>query len=148
MTSPADIPRLFSDCLKILGDILISNSYSGAFVLPGVEKISGKLYFEWDGWYHWDPDYSRAPNVTSIEIPDLQMIYSLVIQDIPTLRLVAMPKLEEIWHGLSLLQRRNSPVTADFQSLRWANDFEFVGLFTKYFPFRYLVCSLGCGVVG
>ncbi|KAL3492327.1 hypothetical protein BJX62DRAFT_236360 [Aspergillus germanicus] len=115
VTSPADIPRLFSDCLEIWGDILITNSYSGAF----------------DGWYHWDPDYSRAPNVTSIEIPDLQMIYSLVIQDIPTLTLISMPKLEEIWHGLSLLQRRNPPIEADFRALRWANDFGFDGLFTS-----------------
>jgi hypothetical protein len=86
--------------------------------------------------------------VTSIEIPDLQMIYSLVIQDIPTLTLISMPKLEEIWHGLSLLQRRNPPIEADFRALRRANDFGFDGLFTRYFPLRHLLCSLGCGVVG
>jgi hypothetical protein len=62
------------------------------------------LHFEWDGWHQWDPDYSRAPDMTPIEMPDLQMIYSLVIQDIPTVRLVAMPRLEEVWQGLPLLQ--------------------------------------------
>ncbi|KAJ0416967.1 hypothetical protein BJY00DRAFT_216794 [Aspergillus carlsbadensis] len=131
ITSPADIPRLFSDCTDISGDILITNSYSGAFVLPGVDNIFGKLYFEWDGWYQWDPDYSRAPNVTSIEIPDVRVISEVIIQDIPTLRLVAMPKLEEIWNGFSLLQGRNPPVVADFRALRHAGDFDFDGLFTS-----------------
>ncbi|KAL3462089.1 hypothetical protein BJX64DRAFT_288632 [Aspergillus heterothallicus] len=131
VNSPEDVSRLFEGCESIWGDIVIGDNYTGPFVLPGVVQILGELDLNWGGWYEERPDYSIAPNVTSIELPDLEMMYSADIRDVPTLRLVSMPKLTEVWHGLKLLQQRNPPCATDFRSLRWANDLSIKGRFTR-----------------
>ncbi|KAL2839637.1 hypothetical protein BJY01DRAFT_250366 [Aspergillus pseudoustus] len=93
---PEDLEIIGRDCTTIIGDLGFNDTWSGPFILPGVENITGTIRVE-----RWQQGRVRQPNVTRVELPDLKYIYEMDFLFSPAVN-VSAPKLESargIWLG-------------------------------------------------
>ncbi|KAJ0422306.1 hypothetical protein BJY00DRAFT_81529 [Aspergillus carlsbadensis] len=91
---PSDIAALPADCETVHGDIIVSQNYTGPFILPNITHIYGAIEIvppEEPSGRDYDP--SLAPKIPVVEAPDLLWLRKLRIVYIGELARVSMPKL-------------------------------------------------------
>ncbi|KAL2797169.1 hypothetical protein BJX66DRAFT_298351 [Aspergillus keveii] len=97
INQPSDIAELSADCETVHGDIIVSQNYTGPFILPNITHIYGKIEIvpAAKGSSGRDYDPSLAPKIPVLEAPDLLWIQKLQIVYVGELARVSMPKLVE-----------------------------------------------------
>ncbi|KAB8206037.1 hypothetical protein BDV34DRAFT_93098 [Aspergillus parasiticus] len=129
VTHSEDVESLFQGCTHVRGDITITDTYSGALILPNLETIDGKLDVQYitsrPGMGN-----STATQVTSLELPDTQLIKNVAIANITTLKTISMPRLESVSH-FAVYQHGITTDTLDLRSLREASYFYLAGGFSS-----------------
>lgn len=120
---PEDLETIGRDCTTIIGDLGFNDTWSGPFILPGVENITGTIRVE-----RWQQGRVRQPNVTRVELPDLKYIhqmdflFSLAVN-------VSAPKLESA-RGIWLGQEAHGS-EAHFPELRQVEMLAFRGNYSR-----------------
>ncbi|KAL3459725.1 hypothetical protein BJX64DRAFT_278958 [Aspergillus heterothallicus] len=120
---PSDLEIIGRDCTTIIGDLGFNDTWSGPFILPGVENITGTIRVE-----HWQQGRVRQPNVTRVELPDLRYIYQMDFLFLPAIN-VSAPKLESargIWLG-----QESHDSEAHFPALREVEMLGFTGNYSS-----------------
>ncbi|KJK61891.1 hypothetical protein P875_00086581 [Aspergillus parasiticus SU-1] len=129
VTHSEDVESLFQGCTHVRGDITITDTYSGALILPNLKTIDGKLDVQYitsrPGMGN-----STATQVTSLELPDTQSIKNVAIANITTLKTISMPRLESVSH-FAIYQHGITTDTLDLRSLREASYFYLAGGFSS-----------------
>ncbi|KAB8221134.1 hypothetical protein BDV33DRAFT_190722 [Aspergillus novoparasiticus] len=129
-----DVESLFQGCTHVRGDITITDTYSGALILPNLKTIDGKFDVQYITSRPGTGN-STATQVTSLELPDTQSIKSVAIANITTLKTISMTLLESVSH-FSIYQHGITTDTLDLRSLREASYFYLAGGFSSAkFPF-------------
>ncbi|KAL5358562.1 hypothetical protein BJX96DRAFT_44940 [Aspergillus floccosus] len=130
VTRPEDVETLFQDCTYVGGDITITHTYSGPFILPKVTSIGGTLELRYLTSLP-GTDNSTIPRVTSIELPDLKQIKNVEIGNITTLKTISMPQLETIRWRCAVYQHGITTDSLDLPSLRTVPIFHLAGAFSS-----------------
>ncbi|KAL5362173.1 hypothetical protein BJX96DRAFT_153536 [Aspergillus floccosus] len=102
VTRSEDVELLFQNCTHVIGNITITDTYSGPFVLPNIMTIDGNLELRWIMSQHPGLGNSLGPRVASVELLDTTTIYN--VTDITTLKNVSMPQLTTVGHEFSIYQ--------------------------------------------
>jgi hypothetical protein len=98
------------------------SNYSGSFVLNGITQLVGRV----DVWSVGGPAMA-APNLTSIELPDLVSLGGLSLQGAPALTSISAPKVTTIGN-LTLYQLADAAsIAIDFSSLTSASSISIYG---------------------
>lgn len=130
VTRLEDVESLFQGCTHVRGDITITDTYSGALILPNLKTIDGKLDVQYitsrPGMGN-----STPTQITSLELPDTQSIKNVAIANITTLKTISMPRLESVSH-FAIYQHGITTDTLDLRSLREASYFYLAGGFSRY----------------
>ncbi|OJJ59611.1 hypothetical protein ASPSYDRAFT_88524 [Aspergillus sydowii CBS 593.65] len=82
VNSQDDLNSFSDGCTTLIGDILISSTYRGRFVLDGVANVTGQISMG-------SSNYSKR--VTSFELPDAKSIGRVVLHEVPD---VQLPKVQ------------------------------------------------------
>ncbi|RAQ60925.1 hypothetical protein COH20_010806 [Aspergillus flavus] len=129
VTRLEDVESLFQGCTHVRGDITITDTYSGALILPNLKTIDGKLDVQYitsrPGMGN-----STPTQITSLELPDTQSIKNVAIANITTLKTISMPRLESVSH-FAIYQHGITTDTLDLRSLREASYFYLAGGFSS-----------------
>ncbi|KAE8330060.1 hypothetical protein BDV39DRAFT_170630 [Aspergillus sergii] len=129
VTRSEDVESLFQGCTHVRGDITITDTYSGALILPNLKTIDGKLDVQYITSRPGTGN-STATQVTSLELPDTQSIKNVAIANISTLKTISMTRLESVSH-FSIYQHGITTDTLDLRSLREASYFYLAGGFSS-----------------
>ncbi|KAE8347056.1 hypothetical protein BDV24DRAFT_53417 [Aspergillus arachidicola] len=129
VTRSEDVKSLFQGCTHVRGDITITDTYSGALILPSLKTIDGKLDVQYITSRPGTGN-STATQVTSLELPDTQSIKNVAIANITTLKTISMPRLESVSH-FAIYQHGFTTDTLDLRSLREASYFYLAGGFSS-----------------
>ncbi|KAL3476141.1 hypothetical protein BJX99DRAFT_258652 [Aspergillus californicus] len=81
----------FSGCTKLIGHILVDPTFSGSFVLKGVEMVEGTIASV------GDDEANVGDPLDALEFPDLQGLLGLTIRGNRTIRRLSFPRLQAIW---------------------------------------------------
>ncbi|KAI9035356.1 uncharacterized protein KD926_003717 [Aspergillus affinis] len=118
------IDALSSSCTVMLGSLLIATNFTGQFLLPNITNITGSIMLD---WWDWKP----TPNVTSIDLPDLQYLESSIevaaLSD--TLERISIPKLEYL--RSMILEQYIDNAEVDFRGLQTADVLYVRGNYSK-----------------
>lgn len=78
VNSQDDLNSFSDGCTTLIGDILISSTYRGRFVLDGVANVTGQISMG-------SRNYSKQ--VTSFELPEAKSIGKVVLHEVPDVQL-------------------------------------------------------------
>ncbi len=120
---PEDLEIIGRNCTTIIGDLGVNETWSGPFILPGVENITGTIRVE-----HWQQGRARQANMTRVELPDLKYIYQMDLLFSPAVN-VSAPKLESA-RGIWLGQEAHGS-EAHFPALREVETLTFTGNYSR-----------------
>ncbi|KAL4870415.1 hypothetical protein BDV12DRAFT_57860 [Aspergillus spectabilis] len=121
--NPEDLDIIGRDCSTIIGDLKFNDTWSGPFVLQGVENITGTIVAE-----RWQQGWVRQAQVTKVELLDLKYIFQLDFLFSPAINISA-PKLEKadgIWLG-----QESHGSEAHFGALREVDYLAFTGNYSR-----------------
>ncbi|KAL2822105.1 hypothetical protein BJX63DRAFT_378113 [Aspergillus granulosus] len=120
---PEDLEIIGRECTTIIGDLKFNDTWSGPFILRGVENITGTIMAE-----RWQQGHVRQPQVTRVELPDLKYVFHLDFLFSPAVN-VSAPKLEHadgIWLG-----QESHGSEAYFGALREVDKLGFTGNYSR-----------------
>ncbi|KAH8431702.1 uncharacterized protein LDX57_009357 [Aspergillus melleus] len=124
VTDQRYIDALSSSCTTMIGALMIATNFTGPFILPNITNITGEIMLDW-----WD--FKPTPNVTVIDLPDLQYMQSdIQVGSLAnTLERISLPKLEYL-RSMHLKQYIDH-AKLDFSGLKKADRLFLRGNYSK-----------------